>query len=972
MKNLFKQASMTLMCVIAILFVSCAKGKYDYKTVPNDPLKARIYTLDNGLKVYMTVNKETPRIQTYIAVRVGGKNDPAETTGLAHYFEHLMFKGTAQFGTQNYEEEKPLLDAIEQHFEVYRQTTDSAERRAIYKVIDSLSYEASKYSIPNEYDKLMAAIGANGTNAYTSYDVTCYTEDIPSNQIENWAKIQADRFQNAVIRGFHTELETVYEEKNMSLTKDVRKVLEKINAMLFPNHPYGTQTVLGTQEHLKNPSITNIKNYHKTWYVPNNMAICLSGDFDPEEMIATIDKYFGTMKPNNELPELNLPQEQPLSEPLVADVTGPEAEAVFMAWRFPGAAHPDAEMLELLSQVLFNGSAGLFDLNLIQQQKVLFGYCLPMSMSDYSAFIMHGAPKQGQSLDEVKDLFLQELQKLRNGEFDEVLLEGILNNYRKSQQVELESNQTRADMFVNSFVNGSEWADEVGRMERMAKITKQDIIDFANNYIKDDNYVIVYKRQGVDPNEIKIDKPEITPIFMNRDTASAFLTEIQQSIVEPIEPQFLDYGKDIVRLQTASGIPVLYTPNTTNEIFELTYLFDMGNFNDRMLGMAASYMQYLGTTDMTPEQVKSEFFRMACSFRVKPGNERTYVSISGLAKNMKQAVALFEKLMADAQVNPQAYANLVADELKNRMDTKTDQSQNFSALRSYVKWGEQITKVAPTAQELKETDPQALVDRAHQLFGYKHRILYYGPASQEELVTLLDKVHLVPQELKDVPEGMIMKQVETDETKVFIAPYNAKQIYMAQHSQRGEKYDPAIEPVRQFYTEYFSGSMNAIVFQEMRERRGLAYSAWAGLNEPAYLKYNYEFMSYIATQNDKMMDAINAFNEIINDMPQSEPAFQLAKEALIARLRTDRITKSAILWDYIDAQDLGLTEDPRILFYEMAQKMTLQDVVDFQQKWVKDRTYHYAILGDKNDLNMEELRKLGPVHELTTEDIFGY
>lgn len=203
-----------LLLFLAVTSMSGANVKdYHYITVPNDPLKARIYTLDNGLKVYMTVNKEQPRIQTYIAVRVGGKNDPAETTGLAHYFEHLMFKGTPKFGTQNYEAEKPLLDQIEQQFEVYRKTTDSIARKAIYHKIDSLSYEASKYAIPNEYDKLMAAIGAKGTNAYTSFDVTCYTEDIPSNEMDNWAKIQAERFQNCVIRGFHTELETVYEEK---------------------------------------------------------------------------------------------------------------------------------------------------------------------------------------------------------------------------------------------------------------------------------------------------------------------------------------------------------------------------------------------------------------------------------------------------------------------------------------------------------------------------------------------------------------------------------------------------------------------------------------------------------------------------------------------------------------------------------------------------------------------------------------
>ena len=233
---------------LIIVMAACGNTPgYQYESVPGDPMNARIYTLDNGLKVYMTVNKEQPRIQTYIAVKAGGKNDPAETTGLAHYFEHLMFKGTESFGTQNYGLEKPMLDEIEALFETYRKTTDEAERAVLYRQIDSISYEASKIAIPNEYDKLMAAIGANGSNAYTASDMTVFVEDIPANEVENWAKIQADRFQHPVIRGFHTELETVYEEKNMSLTKDGRKVFEQMMAALFPHHPYGTQTVLGTQ-----------------------------------------------------------------------------------------------------------------------------------------------------------------------------------------------------------------------------------------------------------------------------------------------------------------------------------------------------------------------------------------------------------------------------------------------------------------------------------------------------------------------------------------------------------------------------------------------------------------------------------------------------------------------------------------------------------------------------------------------------
>ena len=959
--------------ILAALGMSGCTSKYNYETVPNDPLQARIYTLNNGLKVYMSVNKDEPRIQTYIAVRVGGKNDPAETTGLAHYFEHLMFKGTTHFGTQNYEAEKPLLDQIEQQFEVYRKTTDEAERKAIYHIIDSLSYEASKYAIPNEYDKLMAAIGANGTNAYTSYDVTCYTEDIPSNEIENWAKIQAERFKNCVIRGFHTELETVYEEKNMSLTRDAVKAFEAMDAALFPHHPYGTQTVLGTQEHLKNPSITNIKNYFKQWYVPNNMAICLSGDFDPDQMIATIDKYFGDLQPNPNLPKLQFEPEKPITAPVKRDVYGLEAENIILAWRFPAAANPASDTLQIVSQILYNGQAGLLDLNLNQQQKVLNSFCGNNLMADYGAFIMMGNPKQGQTLDEVKDLMLGEVEKLRKGEFDEKMLEANINNFKLYQLQQLESNRARADWFVQSFVNGSNWADEVTALDRISHLTKADIVAFANRYLKDDNYVAIYKRQGKDPNEKKIDKPSITPIVMNRDTASAFLKEIQASQVQPIEPVFLDFSKDLAVTEAQSGIPVIYRQNTSNDLFELMYLFDMGTRNDKALSLAAEYLEYLGTSDMTPEEVKSEFYRMACSFYVVPAGERTYLVLSGLNENMPQAVALFEKLLADAQVNKEAYANLVADKLKSRADAKLNQAQNFSRLQTYITWGPQnFSTYQLSEKELKSMNPEELTARIHNLNSYKHRITYYGPSTQDELLAVIKQEHKVPETLKDAPVGMEFKQQLTPTTTVYLAPYEAKQIYMAQTSNRDEKYDPSLEPIRQLYNEYFGNGMNSIVFQEMRESRGLAYSAWAGMNKPGLQKYGYTFSSFIATQNDKMMDAIHTFEDIIENMPQSEAAFKLAKDGMIARLRTDRILKSNIIWAYINAQDLGETTDTRKQLYDFVQTATLQDVINFQQKWIKGRTYHYAILGDKKELDMNALRKIGPVIELKTEDIFGY
>jgi Predicted Zn-dependent peptidases len=428
MRNLIKLIFITL---VGVIISSCCNSSYE--TVENDPLNTRIYTLDNGLKVYLSVNKETPRLQTYIAVRVGAKNDPSETTGLAHYFEHLMFKGTEKFGTSNYELEKQLLNEIESKFEYYRTLKDSTERVKVYSQIDSLSYEASKYSIPNEYDKLMAAIGAKGTNAYTGYDMTVYTEDIPSNQIENWAKIQADRFKNNIIRGFHTELETVYEEKNMSLTEDGNKVLESLFNSLFPHHPYGTQTVLGTQEQLKNPSITNIKNYYKEWYVPNNMAICISGDFDPDNMIEIIKKYFGDMQPNNNLKKLEIVNETPINEPIIKEVYGLQAPYMTLAWRFPGAASRSIDTLTLVSDILNNGKAGLIDLNVNQAQKAMAVNAFSYEQADYTTLIFMGYPKKGQTLEEVRNIILEEIDKLKKGDFSEDLIKASINNYKKKK-----------------------------------------------------------------------------------------------------------------------------------------------------------------------------------------------------------------------------------------------------------------------------------------------------------------------------------------------------------------------------------------------------------------------------------------------------------------------------------------------------------------------------------------------------------
>jgi len=956
--------------IAAFLFLASCGQKYKYETVPGDPLQSRIYTLDNGLKVYMTVYKEEPSIQTMIAVKVGGKNDPAENTGLAHYFEHLMFKGTQQFGTQDYAAEKPLLDMIEAEFESYVATTDSLKRIAIYKRIDSLSFEASKFAIQNEYGKLMSAIGSTGTNAYTGTDMTVYVENIPSNQIENWIKVQSDRFVNPVIRGFHTELETVYEEKNMSLTQDSRKVYETLLNSLFPNHPYGTQTVLGTQEHLKNPSITTIKKYFDTYYVANNMAICMSGDFNPDETIRLIDRYMKSL-PKGEVPKLELKREAEITAPFTKIVLGNDAENMTVGFRLPGAQSPDTDVREVLSYLLNNGRAGLIDLNLIQKQRVLSAGAGSYSMSDYSAFVLQGRPKQGQTLDEVKDLLLEQIELLKKGEFDEELIQAIIANFRLNMIYRLQSNYGRADLFVSSFINDVPWEVVCKRIERQAKLTSKDIIDYANKYFGN-NYVVIYKEKGIDPNEMRISKPSITPIVINRDVQSQYLTDVINTTVKPIEPVFLDYSKDLTQKEWRTNIPLLYIPNKENNVFEIYYRFDMGSNNDKLLGTAFNYLRYLGTSKYTPEQIQMEFYKLACSFNVSSGSENVYVSLGGLADNMEKAIALFEELIGDCQVNEPAFVNLVDDIKKRRVDAKLNQQTIFSYLRNYAVWGpnSSMTNV-PSSAELDRLTPEDLIARIKDLSNFPHKVMYYGPLSDQEVVSLLNKYHITASTLKPYPPAVKFTQQSVDQNKVLFAHYNAQQLYLAM-STKGASYSKSIYVPVTMYNMYFGGSMNAIVFQEMREARGLAYSASASYSQPSKPELNYIFSTFIATQNDKMDEALTAFLSIINDIPESEKAFELAKDQVISNIRKQRISRTSILFNYLDAQEFGWDYDRRKDLFEQAQKWTLDDIKKFQQQYVKDKNYIYCVLGDEKDLKQEIVNKYGTLQKLSLEEIFGY
>ena len=968
--------------------------EYKYTTVEGDPLKTRIYTLDNGLTVYLSDYDDAPRIQTYVAVRAGSKNDPHDATGLAHYLEHMVFKGTSRLGAQNFAAEQPELAKIEALYEQYRATRDAAQRKKLYHQIDSVSGVAAKYAVANEYDKLMGAIGAKGSNAYTSVEQTVYQEDIPSNRVEQWAAVQAERFGELVPRLFHTELEAVYEEKNRGLDNDFSKEFEALNRSLFQKHEYGTQTTIGTIEHLQNPSITAIKAYFDRYYVPNNMAIAMSGDLDFDQTIRTIDQYFGKLK-SKPVPAFTPAQEAPLSAPIVTEVKGPQSENVMVGFRFPGTATKDALVLRMIDKILTNGQAGLIDLNLNQKQLVLEAQSFADLNNDYSTHVLFGTPRQGQTLDQVKTLLLAQLDQVKKGDFPDWLIPAIINNEQLQRTKSYESNEARAGAFVAAFVAREDWKDFLQQFEEFGKITKQDVMRVANQYYGP-GYALIYKRTGKDTSTPKVIKPAITPVPVNRETASDYYKQVVALQAPELQPVFLDYKKDIQQTELKPGLPLYYTRNAENNLFSLYYVLDMGTNNDPKLGLAADYLKYLGTGKYSAAQLQQEFYKLGCSFDVSSSPDRVFVSLSGLDKNMEPALQLFEQLLSNPTPDPQALKDMTAGILKNRQDAKLNKGVILSqAMLNYVKFGPKnpFTNIV-SAQELKTLKPQELISRIKQLETYQHRVLYYGPRPVKEgytkeslaeskeyldnvLVILpgitetLQKLHKTPAKLTPTPPAKDFAELPLKDRKVYWTDFNMVQAEILFLS-RGDAYDKALVPTVSLYNEYFGGNMGSIVFQELRESKALAYSATSRYaNADKVGRSNYQ-LSYIGTQADKLPEAMAGMETLLNDMPMAEANLNVARQSIRNSIATERITKSDVLFAYERAKRLGLDYDLRRDVYEQTANMSLADLKKFQEARVKGRPQTVLVIGSKDRLNFKELAKYGQVQQLSLKEIFGY
>ena len=928
-------------------------------------LKTKTYHLDNGLKVVLCENHDQPEIYGAVYVHAGSKNDPSDATGMAHYFEHIMFKGTDRIGTIDWEKEKVYLDSISLMYDKLHETTDQATRQAIQMKINELSLASTDYAIPNEVDVILTQMGGKSLNAGTAYDQTMYYNIFPSNQLSKWMDVYVERFRNPVFRLFQSELEAVYEEKNMYGDEPINAFQELLFKETFGEHPYG-RPVIGYTEHLKNPQPAKMREFYNTYYVANNMTLILVGDFNTEEIEPMIAEKFGTWRSGEvpPMPKYNLPK---FSGPTVKEVRMTPVK--MGALIFPGIKNSDHDMIPLTMActIFFNGETGLAD-KLMLDGDLMMAALLPLSLEDEGANVVLYVPKLiGQSHEKAEALIFDCLDKLKKGEFSDDLFEATRMGMLTDRIRATEDLNELANLFLEMESSGQTYEEFLAETERIKTITKEEVVAIANKYFGND-YLDIRSKMGF-PDKDKVEKPNWKPLeAKNTNMKSDFAKMIEAEEVPEVTPQVIRFGEDVKITDITDGFKLYSSNNPVNDIFELKFFFGHGTLNDPDLDRAASYFSMQGTENKPYQEFALELQKLGASIETYTSENFFIVSVSGFEKDMEQLLKMcHEKLYSPSNDESQIKV-LVEGEKMAHQTQKDDASTWADAVNDYALYGEQSSYLSHSSikQWAKRSGSELIAEIAEAL-KYDGYVTYSGNQKPESLVSSIKAQRILP-----------LKPLKRDEKVRIENQYTAPQVFFAPNKKfrqsniwfyvPGEKLSLEDEALSSLFSKYFGTDMYSIVFQEIREFRSLGYTAYANYSydylerKPGYL------YGFLGTQGDKTFDGIDAFSDLIKNMPERMEKFNASKEALLKSRASNYIGFRRMPGTVQHWMKQGYDHDPRAAFTERIRKADYKDVKNFYNRLIKGRPVIIMMSGPKN-VNKKELSKYGEVTTLKYNQI---
>ncbi|MCK4662572.1 MAG: insulinase family protein [Bacteroidales bacterium] len=955
--------------LIFTLFISNIFSQENIKVHEINSIKILEFKLENSLTVFLNEDHEKPEIFGAIITKAGGKDDPADATGMAHYQEHMLFKGTEELGTIDWEKEKPHIDNIFKLYDKLGQTKDEEERKKIQKQINEESVKANKYAIPNELSNLIKSIGGTKLNAGTGPDYTIFYNTIPSNQIEKWLEIYSHRFMKPVFRSFQAELEVVYEEKNMYADMFGFKMLEKFQFYFFKNHPYGQQTLIGTIEDLKNPSLTKMYEFFKTYYVPNNMALVLSGDFNSDDIIPVINDKFGKWN-SGDVPKFVEYKEEPFNGREFHEGKYSPIKLAMLGFRTVTKGHPDEPALEICNKILSNNDqTGLLD-KLGLDNKLLAAQVISIPYKDHGATIIFVVPKiVGQKLDDAEELVMNEIKKLHDGNFDDWMVDAIKNQFYKDFELSMEDNKDKAYFIMKNFSIGRDLSEALLYSQKINAITKNDIIEVAKKYYGD-NYFAFYSKMGFKKKE-KIEKPGFEPVISNTETKSAFAKKFEEIPTSKIVEKFVDFNKDITTEEFIKGIKLYYVKNPINDIFSLKIKFGIGEHKMPLLKYTTELMDYSGTKSHNVSELKNEFNKLGCTYNISSNESYVYVYLEGIEKNLEPALKLINELLTEPVLEKEKLKILLDGEKANRKIEKSEPDNIADALYEYVKFKNKSSYIDRLSmKEIKALNTDELVNEFKKATNFETEIHYVGQKSFNEVKDAIKSNIIFKSELKLSESPFIPEKEKYNNNIVyFVNKKNARQckIYFFAN---GEKYKNANEPIIDAFNMYFGGGFSGLVLQEVREYRSLAYAAGARYVIPKIKGKNTYFVGYVGTQADKTFEALEIFNDLLRNMPEKTERMDMIVQYLSQSSLTQYphfrdLTKKVVSWEL-----KGYKEDPAKLKIPEYNKLKFNDITSFYKDNIKNKAFVIAIVGDKKEIDMKELAKYGKIIELKEKEIF--
>ena len=939
---------------------------------PKKPLSVKEYILSNGLTVWLNEDNSQPKVIGSIIVKAGAKESP--NTGVAHYFEHIMFKGTDKIGTINYAEEKVWLDSISSKYDKLAETVDKAERLDIQKEINELSIQAANYVIPNEFNRLISQYGGTGLNAGTAWDYTMYFNTFSPQYIAQWSEINSERLINPVFRMFQSELETVYEEKNMYADMLGSQAAEKIIGEFFKPHPY-QYPIIGSTDNLKNPKLSEMEEFFNTYYVAGNMGLVLSGHFNTDEVLPILEKTFGKIK-RGSVPEKEIEMPAPINGKvdLKAKIPIPFVRANVLLWRGVPSNHPDEVALNLAMSLLSNeNKTGLLDKVTIDG-KLMMGAGFSLSMNDAGAIALLAIPNiPFQTYRSAQKLLFGAVEKVKSGDFTDEMFQSLKLEQQRNYLLALESLDKRNQKMIEVFAMGISWHEYLEQAKKIGIITKQDVVDVANKYLTD-NYFDVKKKTGKYPNA-KIDKPPFKAIeATNKEEASDYSKWLETIESADFTPRYLNFEEDAkpIEIENNQLVRLYHTPNEINDVFNLTIKFEIGNKELSTLPSLASYLNYIGTNKYTVEEFNRKLQLLGSTLNFKTSTSQFSVEVSGFDNAFEATFDLVTHFLTNLKADKTKLKKVIKERSLEDKAIRKSSDELSKAMAEKVKYGNSskyLTRLS--LKELKKVSAQQLISDLQRVLSTETNFHYSGTLPKTAVLDVIRKYFPVNEVHVASVNPTFRDGLTYSEAKVFFfndpkATQSIVQAYMPgpKRSAVNGKF------ISQLFNTYFGSGMGSLMFQEIREFRSLAYRASSTMENPP-IKLTDKAMllnMLLSTQADKTTDALEALQSLIVDMPLSKKRLEAAKEDLINQAQSaypDFREKSQQIASYVQ---VGYSQDPNELLVEEVSSITLSDLERFYKKHIQGQPIVYVVIGNKKKIDMNQLQQLGRFEEMKLKE----